>query len=262
MAISVKLQTFQGPLDLLLHLISKNKVSITDIPIASITDQYLEYLSHMEREDLDVMSEFLVMAATLLQIKARMLLPVPEEESEEETDPREELMQRLLEYKMYKEAALALREKMEGAERILFRSPYIPEEVAAFKEVIDPVKLVSDAGLTTRQLASAFMQVLQRQKESRDPIRSHFGTIAREEVSMAQTMRSVSDTLKHKKKLSFQELLTHAGSRSEVVVTFLCILELMKVGAVSTSQKGLFSEIDLTYIGTEDQDFEAMGRDY
>ncbi|WP_208896270.1 segregation and condensation protein A, partial [Coprococcus sp. ART55/1] len=104
-AIDVKLNVFEGPLDLLLHLIEKNKVNIYDIPIVTITEQYLEYVNNMEEEDLDVMSEFLVMAATLIKIKSKMLLPKDEEDPEDEEDPREELVRRLLEYKMYKYAA-------------------------------------------------------------------------------------------------------------------------------------------------------------
>lgn len=114
-AIDVKLNVFEGPLDLLLHLIEKNKVNIYDIPIVTITEQYLEYVNNMEEEDLDVMSEFLVMAATLIKIKSRMLLPKDEETEEDEEDPREELVRRLLEYKMYKYAAGELKDlELEG----------------------------------------------------------------------------------------------------------------------------------------------------
>ncbi|MEG1575776.1 MAG: segregation/condensation protein A, partial [Clostridium sp.] len=101
MEISYKLENFEGPLDLLLHLIEKNKVSIYDIPIVLITEQYLAYVSHMEKQDLDVVSDFLVMAATLIAIKSKMLLPADEPEDEEEEDPRAELVRRLLEYKTY-----------------------------------------------------------------------------------------------------------------------------------------------------------------
>ena len=112
MAISVKLEVFEGPLDLLLHLIEKNKVDIYDIPIVLITDQYLEYVSAMQERDMDVMSEFLVMAATLLRIKSKMLLPKDDsEEDEEEDDPRKELVERLLEYKMYKYASFELKDR-------------------------------------------------------------------------------------------------------------------------------------------------------
>ena len=116
MGIDIKINAFEGPLDLLLHLIEKNKVDIYDIPISEITSQYLDYIRSMEEEDLDVMSDFLVMAATLLKIKAKMLLPVNEEE-EEEGDPREELVRRLIEYKIYKYASLQLKEREMTAEK-------------------------------------------------------------------------------------------------------------------------------------------------
>ena len=115
MGIPVKLQAFEGPLDLLLHLIEKNKVNIYDIPIVEITNQYMEYISRMQSENLDVMSEFLVMAATLLDIKSRMLLPPEVTEEGGESDPREELVQKLLEYKMYKYMAGELRDRQEDA---------------------------------------------------------------------------------------------------------------------------------------------------
>ena len=121
MEISYKLENFEGPLDLLLKLIEKNKVSIFDIPIEVITDQYLDYVRRMEFQDLDLLSDFLVMAATLLDIKSRMLLPAEEEEEEEEGDPRADLVQRLLEYKMYKYISRELEEYEEKAERVFYR---------------------------------------------------------------------------------------------------------------------------------------------
>ncbi|MEG1741768.1 MAG: segregation/condensation protein A, partial [Acetivibrio sp.] len=121
MSISVKLEAFEGPLDLLLHLIDKNKVNIYDIPIAMITEQYLEYIAAMKTKDMDIMSEFLVMAATLLNIKSRMLLPKDETQEEEEEDPRKELVERLLEYKMYKYISYELKDRQEDASKVLFK---------------------------------------------------------------------------------------------------------------------------------------------
>ncbi len=121
MAIPVKLEVFEGPLDLLLHLIDKNKVDIYDIPIVEITEQYLEYIKQMETSDMNVMSEFLVMAATLIDIKCRMLLPKEVNEEGEEEDPRAELVQKLLEYKMYKYMSLELRDRQVDAARTLYR---------------------------------------------------------------------------------------------------------------------------------------------
>ena len=121
MAIPLKLQVFEGPMDLLMHLIEKNKIDIYDIPIVTITDQYLEYVRQMEHSDMNVTSEFLVMAATLLDIKSRMLLPREEDEEGEEEDPRDELVRRLLEYKMYKFMSEELREKSRHAGLSYFR---------------------------------------------------------------------------------------------------------------------------------------------
>ncbi|HAB60992.1 MAG TPA: segregation/condensation protein A, partial [Lachnospiraceae bacterium] len=119
MGIPVKLEAFEGPLDLLLHLIDKNKVNIYDIPIVEITKQYMEYIQAMEKKDLDVMSEFLVMAATLVNIKAKMLLPKEKNEEDEEIDPRQELVERLLEYKMYRYISTELKDKQVDAEKVI-----------------------------------------------------------------------------------------------------------------------------------------------
>ena len=120
MDMNVKLEVFEGPLDLLLHLLDKNKVNIYDIPIVEITEQYLEFVRNMETKDLNVMSEFLVMAATLLEIKAKMLLPVEVDEEGEGIDPREELVQKLLEYKMYKYMSYELKDRMQDAAKAMY----------------------------------------------------------------------------------------------------------------------------------------------
>lgn len=129
MGISVKLQVFEGPLDLLLHLIDKNKVNIYDIPIAMITEQYMEYVEQLKKEDLNVVSEFLVMAATLLDIKSRMLLPKEVDEEGNEEDPRAELVEKLLEYKLYKAMAQELKDKHTDAERTYYKKQNIPERL-------------------------------------------------------------------------------------------------------------------------------------
>ncbi len=137
MGIPVKLQVFEGPLDLLLHLIDKNKIDIYDIPIVEITNQYMEYIRAMEKEDLNIMSEFLLMAATLLDIKCRMLLPKEVNEEGEEEDPRQELVEQLLEYKMYKYMSYELRDRQVEGEQAMYRSPAVPGEVLAYEEPVD-----------------------------------------------------------------------------------------------------------------------------
>ena len=135
MGIPVKLEVFEGPLDLLLHLIEKNKIDIYDIPIVEITDQYMEYIHAMEREDLGVMSEFMVMAATLLDIKCKMLLPKEVNDEGEEEDPRAELVEKLLEYKMYKFMSYELKDKMDDAANVFFKEPTLPDEVLQYREL-------------------------------------------------------------------------------------------------------------------------------
>ena len=241
MELTVKLQVFEGPLDLLLHLIEKNQVNIYDIPIVTITEQYLEYLGEMQRQDLDVMSEFLVMAATLINIKAKMLLPKEEEEEEEEEDPRAELVRRLLEYKMYKYAATELKDMELDAAGSIYRSPAIPKEVAEYREEIDPVELCD--GLTLNRLNEIFQMVMKKQVEKIDPIRSKFGTIEREEISIEERMDTIRDQVKGLKGISFRTLLEIQASKINVIVTFMAILELMKVGAITVRQDGLFDDI-------------------
>ena len=180
--ISYKLEHFEGPLDLLLHLIEKNKVNIYDIPIAEIANQYLEYVRNMEREDLNIVSEFLVMAATLLDIKAKMLLPKEVDEEGEEIDPRVELVRRLLEYKTYRYMADELAKREDGAQRLLFKDPTVPPEVSKYEPPVDLDNLLD--GLTLAKRKRIFEQVMKRKEDKRDPIRSDFGTIRREPVSL------------------------------------------------------------------------------
>ena len=160
MAIPVKLPVFEGPLDLLLHLIDKNKIDIYDIPIAEITDQYLEYVSCMEEESLDVVSEFLVMAATLLDIKCKMLLPKEITEDGEEEDPRQELVEQLLQYKMYKYMSYELRDRELDGGRTMYKDPTIPEEVMNYVEPVDLDELLGDLTLAT--LNRVFQDVIRR----------------------------------------------------------------------------------------------------
>ena len=174
MEISYKLDNFEGQLDLLLHLIEKNKVSIYDIPIVLITEQYLEYVNQMDHEDLDVVSVFLVMAATRLDIKSRMLLPkVEKEEEEAEEDPRAELVRRLLEYKMYKYMAQELQEREQEAELLFFKEPTIPREVAKYEEPLDLDELTK--GYDLKKLHAIYESVMKKQTDKMDPISSRFG---------------------------------------------------------------------------------------
>lgn len=241
MEISYKLESFEGPLDLLLHLIEKNKVNIYDIPIAMITDQYLEYVKHMEEESLDVVSEFLVMAATLLDIKARMLLPKEVNEEGEEEDPRAELVARLLEYKTYKYMSLELKDMELDAEKIFYKPPTIPKEVEKYEQPVDLDKLLD--GVTLAKLQQIFQSVMKRQKDKIDPVRSTFGTIKKEPVSLEQKIAAVMGYARKHRKFSFRGMLSKQKDRTEVVVTFLALLELMKVGKIHLTQENLFDDM-------------------
>lgn len=242
-AIDVKLNVFEGPLDLLLHLIEKNKVNIYDIPIVTITEQYLDYVNHMEEEDLDVMSEFLVMAATLIRIKSKMLLPKVTEEDEEEEDPREELVRRLLEYKMYKYAASELKDLEFDGAKAFYKKESIPAEVKNFKPVVDPVALISEYDMNLEKLNEIFKSVMRKQVEKVDPIRSKFKNIEREEISLEAKMAEVREQVRGLAGINFRTLLEMQASRSNIIVTFLAILELMKIGAIQIRQEEIFGEI-------------------
>lgn len=241
MALEVKLEAFEGPLDLLLHLIEKNKVDIYDIPIVEITEQYLDYIRQMETEDLNVMSEFLVMAATLLDIKCRMLLPREAGEEGDEEDPRAELVQKLLEYKMYKYMSYELRDMQMEAGQSFYKGATLPEEVAAFRPPVDYEQLLGDVTLT--KLHSIFRSALRRQEDKVDPVRSSFGRIEKDEISLEEKSDHVQAFLRAHGRFPFRALLERQHSKMDVIVTFLVLLELMRVGKITVEQADIEDEI-------------------
>lgn len=245
MGIPIKLEVFEGPLDLLLHLIEKNKVNIYDIPIVMITDQYLEYVNKMEKQDLDVVSEFLVIAATLIDIKSKMLLPKKVNEDGKEEDPREELVNRLLEYKKFKYIADELRGKQIEAEKSMFKPPTIPKEVEKYKEPIDIEALLE--GVTLAKLRMVFQEVMKKQKEKVDPIRSKFGKIEKDEVSLTEKISYIKEYASKNKKFSFRVLLEEQSSKMNMIVTFLAVLELIKGNTIKIEQEHIFDDI-LIYV--------------
>ena len=246
MAITVKLQVFEGPLDLLLHLIDKNKVDIYDIPIVEITEQYLEYIRQMETEDMNVMSEFLVMAATLLDIKCRMLLPKEVNEEGEEEDPRAELVEKLLEYKMYKYMSYELKDRQMDAGRNLFKKPTLPKEIEDYKPPVDYEELLGE--VTLSGLHTIFKEMMRKQVDRVDPIRSQYGKIEKDEINMEEKSAYIEDYIREHKKLSFRELLQKQNSKMEMIVTFLVILELMKIGRIHIVQENIFDDILITSV--------------
>lgn len=250
MGIPVKLNVFEGPLDLLLHLIDKNKIDIYDIPIVEITDQYMDYIRAMEEEDLGVMSEFMVMAATLLDIKCKMLLPREVNEEGEEEDPRAELVERLLEYKMYKFMSYELKDRMDDAANLYFKKPTIPEEVLKYREPVDPRELL--AGMTLEKLNAIYKSIVRRQEDKIDPIRSRFGKIEKEEVSLSEKMLELKEYARDHRKFSFRSLLERQCSKVQLIVTFLSVLELMKMGHIHAEQEALFDDISIEVVTEPD----------
>lgn len=247
MGIPVKLEVFEGPLDLLLHLIEKNKIDIYDIPIVTITDQYLEYIESIHSEDIDTLSEFLVMAATLIKIKSKMLLPPEESESEEDEaeDPRQELVERLIEYKMYKYASFELKDRHMEASRILFKEQKLPDEVVDWEEDVDTGELLD--GITMKKLQDIFEMVIKRREDKVDPIRSKFGKIEKEEVSLEDRIVSIRDFAASQKRFSFTSLLESQNSKTYIIVSFLAVLELMKTGILCIEQEQPFDDIIISF---------------
>ena len=261
MGIPVKLEAFEGPLDLLLHLIEKNKIDIYDIPIVEITEQYMEYIRQMQEENLNIMSEFMVMAATLLDIKCKMLLPKEVTEEGEEKDPREELVQQLLEYKMFKYMSYELRDRMADASRCVYRAESMPKEVLDYQPPVDIRELIGD--LTLAKLQNIFNSIIKRQENKVDPIRSKFGKIEKEEVSLEDKMSDLELYAGTHHYFSFRGLLERQSGKIQVIVTFLAILELMKTGVITIEQEHLFDDIQITSLIYEEQqaDGEAIGQD-
>ena len=244
MAIPVKLEVFEGPLDLLLHLIDKNKVDIYDIPIVEITEQYLDYIRQMESQDMNIMSEFLVMAATLLDIKCRMLLPKEVNEEGEEEDPRAELVQKLLEYKMYKYMSQELKDRQVDAAKNMYRVQNLPKEVENYRQPVDYDQLFQD--MTLHKLHEIFKSMIRRQEDKIDPIRSNYGNIEKEEIDMDAKTLHIEKYIREHKVFSFRKLLEKQASKMELVVTFLILLEMMKTGAICVTQDNIFGDIMIT----------------
>lgn len=232
MEIDFKLGEFNGPLDLLLHLIKENKMDILNIEIEKITEQYMEYLDKMQQMNLEVTSNYLVMASELLYIKSKMLLPqIATVDEEEEIDPREQLVNRLLEYQTYKEITKSLREKEELRREIYTKAP---EDI---REYIDNDVSISQE-FSIDDLVDAFKKFLERQKDNK-PINTK---VTEKEVTVAERRKKISDIIRIKKKVSFFELFEDP-SKEYVVATFLAILEMAKAGELVIKQLNNFDEI-------------------
>lgn len=227
---TIRLDNFEGPLDLLLFLIREQEIDIYDIPIAAITKQYLEFIDLMQILDLEVAGEYLVMAATLLRIKSKMLLPQEAAEEEGETeDPRQELVRQLLEYQRYKEVVTALSEREENQRLVYLRSTTPTEDE---EETVEPLQKV-----TLFDLLKAFQVALQRRTEP------SFYPIQKPMVSVEHRMEEILERLRLEGKVLFQDLFAKDFSRAAIVVSFIAILEMIRRRVATVRQKGLFGEI-------------------
>ena len=217
-----RLDTFEGPLDLLLTLIKKNKVSIWDIPIVELTDQYLEAISGIEKTMLDNTGEFIILASELLYIKSKMLLP-KDEEDEDEVDPREELAQRLYEYKKFKEASQSMRKSEFSSKYMVFRG----EEDIEF-----PIPEYNRSH-TISELVDAFGNIYQRRiRRAKPEKRAFYGIVGREKVSVDDMVTKIENVLKISKKVEFSSLFKEEDSRPEMIATFLALLEMIKLNKI------------------------------
>jgi segregation and condensation protein A len=228
-AYQVRLASFEGPLDLLLHLIKRDEIDIFDIPIARLTEEYLAEIRIMELLDLEVAGEFLVMAATLLRIKARMLLPRTEdEEAVEEDDPREELVQRLLEYREFKRGAEDLGQREEWR-RALFGRALPPGDKVVEEELV--------RNATLYDLVRTYREVLER-----TPRLDSFEVIL-DEITLEDKMAEITERLSETERIDFRDLLESQARRIQIIITFIALLELTRLGKISLIQSALFEPI-------------------
>lgn len=239
MAYQVRLEHFEGPLDLLLYLIREHEVDIYDIPISLVTQQYLQYLELLKLLDLEVGSEYLLMAATLLRIKSKMLLPRrPEEEEDEAADPREELVQRLLEYRQFKEAAGVLNEHQDRNADVFYHPP--TENLDEDLNGVETLDTRLAGNLNLWDLLQAFKFTLDRAKDDFER------TVERETLSIEDRMDDILGHLKKRKNLFFSALFQEDLSRSFLIITFLALLELIRQNRVVFEQTDSLGEIWLT----------------
>jgi len=237
----VKLEVFEGPLDLLLYLIKRDEVDIYDISIERITTQYLEYLETFRMLDLEIAGEFVVMAANLIYIKSRNLLPVhqqPPEEEGEEDDPRWDLIRQLIEYKKFKDAAFQLRQRELVQEGLIARIPEKPE----FKDADSLLK--SEVGIF--DLINAFQKVLRKIEARREDLREIF----EENFTVSDKLDVILRVAQTGRSIAFSDLFAFAASRTEIVVTFLALLELIRMKQIRVAQDGPFAEIKIRRITT------------
>ena len=240
--ITFHLSAFDGPLDLLLHLIAKNKVSIYDIPISLILEQYMDVLRQAESADMEVAGDFIAMAAQLMLIKSRMLLPKEKTEADEDDDPRAQLVEQLLEYQRFREVQPYFKRHSDGGRDILTRPPEPLERKKKFEGTLPPEKL-SDAA--KRMLARVG-------RKMPPPVSAFSGIVGRERVPVHTKITSILLRFRHKRTLNFRRLFDHTHSRSEIVATFLAVLELSKTHRIQIDGEGDNVSLSLYADGNEE----------
>jgi len=232
----VKLEAFEGPLDLLLHLIKKHEIDIYDIHVALITEQYLEYLEMMKELNLEIVGDYLIIAAELGHIKSKMLLPKPPEEDEDEDDPRADLVRRLIEYQRYKEAA----EKFSNLEA-LDRDVFIRVSQEELQEGNDKQMLKVDLW----SLVDSFKEICKRRNlDLSDGIQFDIETI-----TLDEKVKQIQSVIGSKKAMKFEDLFVESSTKFDIVITFLSILELIRTHTISAHQDFPFAPIKLIYLG-------------
>lgn len=241
MSYSVKLENFEGPLDLLLFLVRKNELDIQEIPIVLITRQYIEYLEIMKALNLDIAGEFLVMAATLLYLKSRALLPKTDDDEPEEESTLEDLKRQLLEYQQYKDAALRLKEQSILDKDVFTRAAFTEPVPAGEEEILQEVSLFD--------LLAAFKNILERSDKKEDVLE-----VTVEEISIKDTMNDIMQRLLEVKEgLEFTLLFSQTATKMEIITTLLALLELMKIQAIKVYQNMNFSNIYIYPVENEDE---------
>lgn len=245
--ITVHLDAFEGPLDLLYHLIEKNEIDIYDIPISSLAQQYIEYIENAENRNMESMSEFLIMASTLLEIKSKMLLPSKKDEKalEEEVDPREELVKKLVEYKKFKNITEDFKKYEQEASQVLYKKN---EEMEKLFEDIETDESLEDflSGVTLNDIFKAFQEVIKRQDTKVDKVRSSFKSVERDLYTIDEKINYIKDMLFITPKIVFKSIFRQGARKLEIVVTFLALLELIKMKEVLISQHQPFGDIIIT----------------
>ena len=250
MSYNVKIEVFEGPFDLLFHLIEKNKLDIYDIPMTEITDQYISYIGELEEMNLDITSEFLVMAATLIEIKSKMLLPIQVAEDKqlgiEDIDPRSELVRRLLEYRKYKAAAEELKDKEQRYQRIYFK----PKEEIIFDEIEEPFSNLDC--IDTKDLLLALRKCIEKKSKTVSP-EKNIREMQRDTITIDDKINTILSLLSSSNKILFQNMFSNLSTKLEIITTFLALLELIKLKKVAAKQSTAYKDIIIELRNTEEQ---------